>query len=101
MQALVSDRTSIPRQAGKDLWLKASLNGLIQGTDALQFWSALGFLSKYYAKFSGVPISQGYLHLLPKVNTSKTQQPHDLVLLNQNTPATMLLTHSTKRLITN
>lgn len=85
-------RTSIPRQAGTDLWLKASLNSLIQGTDTLQFWSVLGFPSKYYAKFSGVPtslfsgvpISQGYLHLLPKANTSKTQQPNELVLLNQN-----------------
>lgn len=78
-------RTSIPRQAGTDLWLKASLNSLIQRTDTLQFWSVLGFPSIYYAKFSGVHISQGYLHLLPKANTSKTQQPNELVLLNQNT----------------
>lgn len=77
-------RTSTPRQAGTDLWLKASLNSLIEGTDTLQFWLVLGFPSKYYAKLSGVPISQGYLHLLPKANTSITQQPNELVVLNQN-----------------
>lgn len=86
MQVLTSDRTGIARQAGTDLWLKASLNSLIQGTDTLHFWSVLGFPSKYYAKFSGVPISQGHLHLLPKANTGKPQQPNKLVLLNHNTP---------------
>lgn len=53
-------------------------------SDTLQFCSVFGFPSHYYAKFSRVPISQGYLHLLPKANTSKTQQPYELALLNQN-----------------
>lgn len=86
-------RTSTPRQARTDLWLKASFNSLIQGTDTLQFWSLLGFSTNYYAKFSEVPITHGYLHLLPKGNTSKIQQPNELLLLNQST----LLTHPTKR----